>query len=106
MNSPVNRATRFSAAGYQAKHFVWRMEKEVGVLTLNRPDRKNPLTFDSYEEMRELFRALPYAHDVKAVVLAGAAAAISVQGGQRTVQAGRTLVSRASAARSRNSESN
>jgi enoyl-CoA hydratase/carnithine racemase len=71
MNSPVNQVSRFTASGYQARHFVWRMEKEVGILTLNRPDRKNPLTFDSYEEMRELFRALPYATDVKAVVLAG-----------------------------------
>jgi enoyl-CoA hydratase/carnithine racemase len=71
MNSPVNQASRFTAAGYQARHFVWRMQDNVGVLTLNRPDRKNPLTFDSYEEMRELFRSLPYATDVKAVVLAG-----------------------------------
>ena len=71
MNSPVNQVTRFTAAGYQARHFVWRMEKDVGILTLNRPDRKNPLTFDSYEEMRELFRSLAYATDVKAVVLTG-----------------------------------
>ena len=71
MNSPVNQVTRFTAAGYQARHFVWKMENDVGILTLNRPDRKNPLTFDSYEEMRELFRALPYATDVKAVVLTG-----------------------------------
>ena len=71
MNSPVNQLTRFTAAGYQARHFVWRIEKDVGVLTLNRPDRKNPLTFDSYEEMRELFRSLAYATDVKAVVLTG-----------------------------------
>ena len=71
MNSTVNQATRFSGAGYQARHFVWRIEQKVGVLKLNRPDRKNPLTFDSYEEMRELFRALPYATDIKAVVLTG-----------------------------------
>jgi enoyl-CoA hydratase/carnithine racemase len=71
MNSPVNQVTRFSATGYQARHFVWRTERNVGILKLNRPDRKNPLTFDSYEEMRELFRALPYASDIKAVVLTG-----------------------------------
>jgi enoyl-CoA hydratase/carnithine racemase len=71
MNSPLNQVTRFSAAGYQARHFVWRVEHHVGILKLNRPDRKNPLTFDSYEELRELFRALPYAGDIKAVVLAG-----------------------------------
>jgi enoyl-CoA hydratase/carnithine racemase len=71
MNSPVNRTTRFSGAGYQARHFVWHVDRQVGILKLNRPDRKNPLTFDSYEELRELFRALPYADDVKAVVLTG-----------------------------------
>ena len=71
MNSPVNQLTRFSAAGYQARHFVWRVEQNVAILKLNRPDRKNPLTFDSYEELRELFRALPYAGDIKAVVLTG-----------------------------------
>lgn len=71
MNSPVNKTSRFSGAGYEARHFAWRTEDKVGVLTLNRPDRKNPLTFDSYEEMRELFRALPHADDIKAVVLTG-----------------------------------
>ncbi len=71
MNSPLNKTTRFVAAGYQARHFLWRAEKNVGILKLNRPDRKNPLTFDSYEELRELFRALPYASDIKAVVLTG-----------------------------------
>jgi len=54
MNSPANQATRFSATGYQARHFLWRVEQKVGILKLNRPERKNPLTFDSYEELREL----------------------------------------------------
>ena len=72
MNSPLNRSSRFQAAAYQAGHFSWRMEKDVGIVTIDRPDRKNPLTFDSYEELRELFRKLPYAQDVKAVVLTGA----------------------------------
>ncbi len=71
MNSPVNQVSRFAGASYQAKHFVWRVEQNVGILKLNRPDRKNPLTFDSYEELREFFRALVYANDVKAVVLTG-----------------------------------
>jgi len=71
MSSPVNHVTRWSAANHQPKHFVWRVEQKVGLLKLNRPDRKNPLTFDSYEELRELFRALPYAGDIKAVVLTG-----------------------------------
>ena len=37
------------------KHFVWHLEGKVGVVTLNRPERKNPLTFDSYAELREQF---------------------------------------------------
>jgi enoyl-CoA hydratase/carnithine racemase len=49
-------------------HFLWRMEGEVAVIALNRPERKNPLTFESYAELRDAFRALPYADDVKAVV--------------------------------------
>jgi enoyl-CoA hydratase/carnithine racemase len=50
------------------KHFLWRMDAGVAAIQLNRPDRKNPLTFDSYAELRDTFRALPYADDVKAVV--------------------------------------
>jgi len=50
------------------KHFLWRMDGAVAVIQLNRPDRKNPLTFDSYAELRDTFRALPYADDVKALV--------------------------------------
>jgi enoyl-CoA hydratase/carnithine racemase len=44
----------------------------VGVITLNRPERKNPLTFESYAELRDLFRDLAYASDVRAIVLTGA----------------------------------
>ena len=39
----------------QPKHFGWRVEGKVGVITLNRPERKNPLTFESYAELRDLF---------------------------------------------------
>jgi len=49
-------------------HFLWRMDGTVAVIQLNRPDRKNPLTFESYGELRDTFRALPYADDVNAVV--------------------------------------
>jgi enoyl-CoA hydratase/carnithine racemase len=44
----------------------------VATLTLNRPERKNPLTFDSYAELRDLFSRLRQAQDVKVVVLTGA----------------------------------
>jgi enoyl-CoA hydratase/carnithine racemase len=60
------------AAGYEAKHFAWEVKDRVGQITLNRPERKNPLTFDSYAELRDLFGNLRYADDVKAVVVAGA----------------------------------
>ena len=57
---------------HQAKHFLFSMESTVGTITLNRPERKNPLTFESYTELRDLFRSLAYAENVKAVVLTGA----------------------------------
>jgi enoyl-CoA hydratase/carnithine racemase len=54
------------------KHFRWRMEGDVGVVTLNRPERKNPLTFDSYAELRDFFGNLKNEKKVKAVVITGA----------------------------------
>ena len=59
-------------AGYTATHFQWSYDAGVGTVTLNRPDRKNPLTFQSYAELRDLFRALHFATDVKVVVVTGA----------------------------------
>ena len=64
---------QFSAqAGYTGRHFSWSFDAGVGTVTLNRPERKNPLTFESYGELRDLFGALKYATDVKAVVVTGA----------------------------------
>jgi enoyl-CoA hydratase/carnithine racemase len=63
---------RIKMAGYQATHFLFEVSDGVATLTLNRPERKNPLTFDSYAELRDLFRSLACADDVKAVVLHGA----------------------------------
>jgi len=57
---------------WQAKHFRWSLDGKVATITLNRPERKNPLTFESYAELRDLFRALLYAGAVKAVVITGA----------------------------------
>jgi enoyl-CoA hydratase/carnithine racemase len=59
-------------AGYRPKNFQWRAEGRVGVLTLDRPEKKNPLTFESYGELRDLFRGLSAARDIKAVVVTGA----------------------------------
>ena len=59
-------------AGYAAHHFLWQVEGAVATITLDRPERKNPITFDSYAELRDLFRSLKYASDVHAVVVTGA----------------------------------
>lgn len=59
-------------SGYQAEHFLWEVDAQVATITLNRPDRKNPLTFESYAELRDLFRAMVYADDIDAVVMRGA----------------------------------
>ena len=59
-------------AGYRAEHFLWSVEAGIGTITLNRPERKNPLTFDSYAELRDLFQRLRHADDVKAVLIHGA----------------------------------
>jgi enoyl-CoA hydratase/carnithine racemase len=64
-----NRAT---LGDYRAKHFGWTVEQGVGTITLDRPERKNPLTFESYAELRDLFRQLVYATDVKSIVIHGA----------------------------------
>ena len=57
---------------WRATHFEWTVAERVGTITLNRPERKNPLTFDSYAELRDLFERLRHANDVHAVVLTGA----------------------------------
>ena len=62
---------RRPAAGYRATHFLWHVDNGVATITLDRPERKNPLTFDSYAELRDLFAALKYADDVKVVLIAG-----------------------------------
>jgi len=63
---------RIELAGYKAQHFGWAVTGKVATITLNRPERKNPLTLESYGELRDLFRELVYATDIKAVVFTGA----------------------------------
>jgi len=53
-------------------HFNWRVEGEVAVITLKRPERKNPMTFDSYAELRDTFRQLVQADDIASVVMGSA----------------------------------
>ena len=68
----VEERTMRTAAGLEPAHFGWSVEGKVATITLNRPERKNPLTFESYAELRDTFRSLVYAGDVKAVVITGA----------------------------------
>ncbi|MBA2963269.1 MULTISPECIES: enoyl-CoA hydratase family protein [Ramlibacter] len=58
-------------AGYEARHFRWTVQGKVATVVLDRPERKNPLTFESYAELRDLFGRLRQATDVKAVVVTG-----------------------------------
>ena len=58
-------------ATIRPRHFRWDVAGRVATVTLNRPERKNPLTFDSYGELTETFRALSYVTDVRAVVVTG-----------------------------------
>jgi len=66
---PVNRSL---LAGYKGRHFEYQVTDQTASITLNRTERKNPLTFDSYAELRDLFRAMSEASDIKAVILTGA----------------------------------
>ena len=73
MTNPMS-AMRHPLATLEPQHFAWSTAHDgrVGVITLNRPSRKNPLTFESYAELRDLFRDLSYASDIRAIVLTGA----------------------------------
>src|SRR5437868_12828843 len=64
--------TRNKLTDYAPEHFSWRVEDRIGYVTLSIPERKNPLTFQSYAELRDLFRALCYDQDIKVVVISGA----------------------------------
>jgi enoyl-CoA hydratase/carnithine racemase len=55
-------------AEHKPAHFLWEVEGKIAKVRLDRPERKNPLTFDSYAELRDTFRALPYADDIDVVV--------------------------------------
>ena len=66
----MNIKKQFS--NYVAQHFGWQVNGKIATITLNRPEKKNPLTFESYAELRDLFRGLSYASDVKVVVITGA----------------------------------
>ena len=66
------RPPRVDFASLAPKTFLWQRDGKVATITLNRPERKNPLTLESYAELRDTFRDLVYADDIKCIVLAGA----------------------------------
>jgi enoyl-CoA hydratase/carnithine racemase len=66
------RPSRVDFARFEPQHFLWRLDGKVATVTLNRPERKNPLTLESYAELRDTFRDLVYANEVKTVVITGA----------------------------------
>lgn len=63
---------KLKGADFKPEHFNWKVEDRVATITLNRPERKNPLTLDSYAELRDTFHRLQYTDDVKTVVFTGA----------------------------------
>lgn len=66
------RPTRVDFTKFKPQHFLWQVDGPVGTVTLNRPERKNPLTLESYAELRDTFRDLVYADNIKSVVITGA----------------------------------
>ncbi len=64
--------TSIKASDFKPKSFGWRVTDKVASITLQRPERKNPLSFESYAELRDTFQQLQYADDAKVVVLSGA----------------------------------
>ena len=55
-------------ADLKPTHFLWEVEDRIARVRLNRPERKNPLTFESYAELRDTFRDLVYADDIDVIV--------------------------------------
>jgi len=71
MNRPANPVT-VPLADYSPRHFLLAVVESVATVTLNRPERKNPLTFESYRELTDFFRACAFDDEVKVVVVTGA----------------------------------
>ena len=71
MSRPANPVT-LPLADYSPRHFLLAVTEGVALVTLNRPERKNPLTFESYRELTDFFRACAFDDEVKVVVVTGA----------------------------------
>jgi enoyl-CoA hydratase/carnithine racemase len=66
------RPARIDFSSFRPRHFRWQLDGKVATVTLDRPERKNPLTLESYAELRDTFRDLGYADAVRSVVITGA----------------------------------
>jgi enoyl-CoA hydratase/carnithine racemase len=73
-------AVTLPLAGYTARHVRFDVDHKVATITLDRPDKKNPLTFESYAELADMFRAAAKDTGVKAIVVTGAGANFSSGG--------------------------
>ena len=73
------------AADLSVQHFGLSVDGRVATITLDRPERKNPLTFDSYAELGQTFRKLAHVEDIKAVVVTGAGGNFSSGGDVREI---------------------
>src|ERR1700692_1152075 len=71
MSTPANPVT-LPLSQYSPKHFLLKVEANIAAVTLNRPERKNPLTFESYRELTDFFRACAFDDEVKTIVVSGA----------------------------------
>ncbi|MBR1187750.1 enoyl-CoA hydratase family protein [Bradyrhizobium sp. AUGA SZCCT0160] len=71
MSRPANPVT-LPLSEYSPKHFLLEVDGKIATVTLNRPERKNPLTFDSYRELTDFFRASAMDEEVKTIVVSGA----------------------------------
>src|SRR6201994_858667 len=71
MSRPANPVT-LPLIDYSPKHFLLAVVDGVATVTLNRPERKNPLTFESYRELTDFFRACAFDDEVKVVIVTGA----------------------------------
>src|SRR4030088_2711772 len=84
MSRPANPVP-LPLADYSPEHFLLAVVDGVATVTLNRPERKNPLTFESYAELRDFFRALVAAKEIRAIVLTGAGGNVHSWGGAHEI---------------------
>ena len=63
--------TPYASINVKPKHFAWSVEDNVATITLNRPERKNPLTFEIYAELGDVFYKLQWINEVKVIIITG-----------------------------------